>query len=221
MFLLAVVTEAAAEALLEQQQPPTPPPASSPQPEDPTPGTDGDVAPGGAEVAELAQVVLIWEGIGNLYKNFFSDQESVTALAEGLGPHLQDPVDVTIRYNNEDSVGDILIKLRPDQLTRPVSVQGETIGLQDLAPITAALASYRSSIASRFDFRVEAFRVSLEAYRGARVCQFTIAGKPPPDGRLISPCVTVNGQEQCGQPSAEGVTFSAAVAKDIRACLDR
>lgn len=220
--LSAQEAEAAAEALLEQQQQaPTPvPPSPSAPPPEAAAAPDGGVVAGAVEVEKLAQVVLIWEGIGNLYKNFFSDQDAVTSLAAGLGPHLADPVDVTVRYNAEDSVGDILIKLRPGQLTEPITATGDTIQLQGLAPVTTALATYRSTIASRFDFRVESFRVSLESYRGARVCQLTLAGKPPPDGRLISPCVTVNGQKQCGQPTEAGVTFSAAVASDIRACLD-
>jgi hypothetical protein len=198
--------EAQAEALLEQA--PLPAPALVPV-ED------------GAVVSELAQVVLVWEGISALYKSFFSDPEAVTELAEGLGPHLGSPVDVIIRYNTEDSVGDIIIQLRPDQLREQVPVSGDTIQLQALAPITTAMATYRSSMAARFDVRVESFRVSVESYRGARVCQLTPAGRPPPDGRLVSPCVTINGVEQCGQPSAEGVTFTPEVAAAVRACLDR
>ena len=163
----------------------------------------------------------MWEGISGLYKGFFSDRDAVTELAEGLGPWLESPVDVTIRYNAEDSVGDILVKLRPGQLRQPVSVDGDTIDLQGLAPVTVALAAYRSSIASRFDFRVESFRVSLESYRGARVCQLTLAGAPPPDGRLISPCVQINGQGICGQPTQEGVVFPSQSAADLAVCLDR
>ena len=165
-------------------------------------------------------MVLVWEGIGPLHKSFFSDAEATQALAADLGPWLRETVDVTIRYNSEDMVGDILIKLAPDQLRRPPAASGERIQLQDLAPITKALAAYRSTVAGRFDYRVESFRVRLESYRGARVCQFLLAGAPPPDGSLISPCVSVNGQKQCGEPSEAGVLFSAAVAADVRACLD-
>ena len=207
----AYAAEAAAEALLEQA--PVPPPSPSPSAE-----AEADE---GAQIAELAQVVLVWEGISGLYKGFFSDRDAVTELAEGLGPWLESPVDVTIRYNAEDSVGDILVKLRPGQLRQPVSVDGDTIDLQGLAPVTVALAAYRSSIASRFDFRVESFRVSLESYRGARVCQLTLAGAPPPDGRLISPCVQINGQGICGQPTQEGVVFPSQSAADLAVCLDR
>lgn len=94
------------------------------------------------------------------------------------------------------------------------------IALQDLAPITTALATYRSTIAANFDFRVESFRVRLESYRGARVCQFSIAGVPPPDGRLVDPCVSINGQSVCGQPTEQGVQFPADTAASIAACLD-
>jgi hypothetical protein len=202
----AAEAEAAAVALLEQA---------------PAPSLSAPASAEGAQIAELAQVVLVWEGISGLYKGFFSDTDAVTELAEGLGPWLESPVDVTIRYNAEDSVGDILIKLRPGQLRQPVLVDGDTIDLQGLTPITSALATYRSSIASRFDFRVESFRVSLESYRGARVCQLMLAGAPPPDGRLISPCVLINGEGVCGQPTQAGVIFPTPSAVALAACLDR
>lgn len=208
----AAEAEAAAEALLESSSPPLEPL--------PVPSSSSLEAAEGAQVAELAQVVLVWEGISDLYKSFFSDRDAVTELAAGLGPWLESPADVTIRYNTEDSVGDILIKLRPGQMRQPVSVDGDVVGLQGLAPITVALATYRSTIASRFDFRVESFRVSLESYRGARVCQLSLAGAPPPDGRLISPCVSINGHRVCGQPTSAGVRFPAQSAADLAACLE-
>ncbi|MEL6344964.1 MAG: hypothetical protein AAFV53_17735 [Myxococcota bacterium] len=202
--------EAKAEAMLEQA--------------DDTPTTDTPSAPPAATSTdggggEPVQVVLVWEGISALHKGFFSDAKATAGLAQGLSGTLADPADVYIRYNSVDMVGDLRIQLRPGQLERPPKMDGDVIDLQALAPITTALASYRSDIAARFDFRIESFRVGLEAYRGARVCIFSVAGKPPPDGRLLSPCVDINGQKQCGEPTTGGVRFAADVAKDIRACL--
>lgn len=198
--------EAAAEALV------------SPETVGSTPSAD---AAGPPEVAaEPVQVVLVWDGIGQLHKGFFSDQEAVTELATDLAGHLRPPADVHIRYNSQEIIGDIVLRLAPDGLVAPVAVSGEQVNLQALAPITTALASYRSNVAARFDFRVESFRVSIESFRGHRVCQFSLAGAPPPDGRLISPCVDINGQQSCGDAGAGGVTFTPEVVEHLRSCLD-
>ncbi len=175
----------------------------------------------GPEVAgEPVQVVLVWEGIGQLHKGFFSDQEAVTELAVDLGGHLKPPADIHIRYDSQEMIGSIRLRLAPDALVHPVIAEGNRIDLQALAPITTALAGYRSGVAARFDFRVESFKVGIESYRGPRVCAFSLAGPPPPDGKLVSPCVEINGQQQCGEATPAGVTFSTEAAEHIRACLD-
>jgi len=94
------------------------------------------------------------------------------------------------------------------------------VRLQDLAPITTALATYRSAVASRYDVRVESFHVGIESFRGAHSCIFTVTGTPPPDGRVLSPCVEIDSQQQCGEPSADGTRFSPDAAATIRTCLD-
>jgi hypothetical protein len=48
-----------------------------------------------------------------------------------------------------------------------------------------------------------------------------LAGAPPPDGRLISPCVLINGEGVCGQPTQAGVIFPTPSAVALAACLDR
>ena len=178
-------------------------------------------AAGPPEVAaEPVQVVLVWDGIGSLHKGFFSDPEAVTELATDLAGHLKPPADVHIRYNSQDMIGDITLRLAPDALVVPVAASQDQLNLQALSPITTALASYRSSVAARFDFRVENFRVGIESYRGHRICELGLAGAPPPDGKLISPCVDINGQQHCGEVSASGVTFSPEAAEGLRACFD-
>jgi hypothetical protein len=170
--------------------------------------------------AEPVQVVLVRDGIGQLHKGFFSDQEAVTELATDLAGHLKPPADVHIRYDSQELMGSIKLRLAPDALVAPVAASGEKINLQALAPITTALASYRSNVAARFDFRVESFRVGIESYRGHRICQLSLAGPPPPDGALISPCVDINGHQHCGESAVDGVTFSTEAAEHLRACFD-
>ena len=171
--------------------------------------------------APPVQVVLVWSGISPLYKSFFSNTEAATELATGLAGLVGSPADVYIRYDSEELLGDIQLRLRPGLLQQPVRVTGDRIQLQDLTPITAALAAYRSSIAARFDIRVESFQVGIESFRGAQSCQFSIAGPPPPDGRLISPCVEITGTSVCGEPGVDGVLFPPEIAQTIRRCLDQ
>jgi hypothetical protein len=194
----------------------SPPPASGPQ------SKGGQVTDaGGAQIgAEPVQVVLVWEGISRLHQSFFSDTALTTQLSAELTGEVLSPANIYVRYNAEAFTGSIRLQLLPDSLERSVRRTGDTIVLQDLAPITTALAGYRSGVAGKKDFRIESFKIGVESVRGARGCIFGVAGSPPPDGRLVSPCVEVNGRLQCGEPGPDGVRFAPKVADDIAACLD-
>lgn len=191
---------AAAEALLQEQ-----------------PAVVASLAPKSADGAELVPIEIIWEGIGALHKSYFSEQEGVTALSVALAPYIQGTVQLKIFFNQEEHLGKIRIQLPPGSLIN--LVPGSPAQLQQLAPITAALAVYRDHVANRFDLRVQSFHIGLDFFRGPVHCGFVAGGDPPPDGRLISPCVLVNGQEQCGLPTAAGVVFQADAGKKIERCL--
>ncbi|MCK6506181.1 hypothetical protein L6R53_22855 [Myxococcota bacterium] len=185
-------------------------------------GEQAGVQAGGAQVeaAEPVQVVLIWEGIGPLHKGFFSDAQATTGLSVGLAGSVSAPANVYVRYDSATFAGSLRLQLRPDTLRLSVRHQGDVVALGDLAPITRALAAYRSDVAGRYDVRVESFAVGIESFRGADGCVFGVAGAPPPDGSVVSPCVVVGGQQRCGQPEAEGVRFPPEVARAVKACLD-
>lgn|GEM_PF-1496621 len=165
------------------------------------------------------QVLLVWDNVGDLYQSFFSHREPVTTLSEDLTGYANGPVNVHIRWDQENFLGTIRLRILPDTLLSPDLGTGNTVPLQALAPLTTALATYRADVASRFDVRVASFKVALESFSGARHCVFPIAGKPPPDGRVVSPCIQLNGQERCGTPGPAGVEFAPNIAEDIRACL--
>lgn len=179
-----------------------------------TPAPKTSVAPGGSP-----DILLVWDNVGDLYQSFFAHTGPISDLSTGLAGHANGPVNVHIRWDQEEFVGTIRLRVLPGTLIEPSLGQGELVPLQELAPLTTALAAYRSDVAGRFDVRVASFKVALESFSGARHCVFDVAGKPPPDGRLVSPCVVLNGQKRCGSAEAEGVRFSAGVAEDIRACL--
>ncbi|MCB9778315.1 MAG: hypothetical protein H6742_07110 [Alphaproteobacteria bacterium] len=166
-------------------------------------------------------VVYVFEGVGVLHKSFFANPEVVAELSSALGGTLSGNANVYVRYDSKDFVGSIRLRLLPDSLQLPVAVQGDTVDLAALAPITRALAGMRSDVAGRFDVRLDSFSVGIESYRGSTVCVFSVAGQPPPDGSIVSPCVEINGQQVCGTPGPTGVSLPADAAQAIRSCLDR
>ncbi|NOY26199.1 MAG: hypothetical protein GXP62_10045 [Oligoflexia bacterium] len=166
------------------------------------------------------QVVLVWQGISSLHKSFFSNSQATTALSLGLAGTVQGPANIYVRYDSVEFLGTIRLQLRPGTLRLVVRHDGDLIRLSDLAPVTRALAAYRSAVASHYDIRVESFRVGIESFRGPTSCIFGVAGTPPPDGSLLSPCVQVDGVEHCGRPEVGGIRFEPAVARAVRRCLD-
>ena len=175
--------------------------------------------PPAVEGAALVPIEITWEGVGLLHQSYFSDREAMTALSVALAPYLTGPVQLFIRYDNKTFQGQLRVRVPPSGFLRPPAESGQSIDLAALAPITTALASYRRAIASRFDVRVDGFSVGLELYRGPSICVIGVGGAPPPDGRVVSPCVQVNGVEICGEPSATGVSFAEDRLKKIADCF--
>lgn len=169
---------------------------------------------------EPVPVILIWEGIGNLHKGFFRDGEATTALSAGLAGTVKPPANLYVRHDNENFVGSVRLRLLPDTLALPVRRDGGLLALQDLSPIMQALAAYRTDIAQRFDVRIASFSVGIESFRGGTSCIFGVTGDAPADGRVVDPCVQVNGQARCGQPETGGVRFEPEHARAIAGCLD-
>lgn len=170
---------------------------------------------------EPVAVVLIWEGIGALHRGFFSQGELTTHLSIGLTGTVKPPANIYVRHDNKNYVGSVRLRLLPGTLLLPVGVEGDKVDMQALAPLMMALAAYRTEVAQRFDVRVASFSVGVESFRGATSCIFGATGAPPADGRIVDPCVVVNGQSQCGTPEPGGVRFPPAVARQLAACLDR
>ncbi len=207
----AAPEQTTATAAVETQQP-------TPQ----VPVSSGVGASNGTDVAGTGaapSVLLVWDNISDLYQSFFSKSEFVDRLSDGLAGYANGPVNLHIQWDQSAFVGTIRLRILPDTLVNPQLGEGSKVPLQALAPLTTALATYRAEIASRFDIRVASFSVALESLSGARHCVFPVVGTPPPDGRLVSPCVELNGQEHCGTPEADGVVFARDVAEDLRACL--
>jgi hypothetical protein len=172
--------------------------------------------PGSPEIG----VEINFVGIAPLHQGFFGDPKARSALGRSLAGQVSNPAKLAIAFDSQEHLGTIQLELAPDGIYTPITHQGDTIQLSDLAPITSPLASYRSSLASRFDVRIESFRVRLFSVRGLHSCLFDITGEAPPDGRTLSPCVHIDGEEHCGQPGPAGVTFSPEVARDVATCLD-
>jgi len=192
--------EAAAEAASAADATPNPPPPS-----------DSD---------ELVPVEIKWEGVGELYKTFFQDQAALTELSRRLAPHVKAPAMLTIRYDSEEFVGGIRLVVPPDGWRTPPQFGGGKVALQALSPVTVALATYQTSLAERYDLRLQSlFAAGVDLYRGARLCELSALGEPP-DGRTVSPCVTVNGAEVCGMPGPDGVVFADSDWSTVAGCFE-
>ena len=168
---------------------------------------------------ELVPVEITWDGIGPLHKGYFQDREAMTQLSGDLAPWLSETVQLHIRYDSEEFIGDIVIRIPPGELRTLPAVEGGRVELAPLAPLTTALGTYRDALAARFDLRIASFRIGLETYRGPTHCRFGAAGTHPPDGTVVSPCVLINGIEHCGLPEAGGVRFDTTPADQLEVCL--
>lgn len=163
---------------------------------------------------------ITWDGIGPLHKGYFQEREALTRLSQDLSPWLTETVQLHVRYDSEEFIGHILIQVPPDQLRSPPSVVEGLFQLSALAPLTTALGTYRDDLAARFDFRIANFEIGLDFYRGPVHCRIGAAGAPPPDGTVVSPCIDINSEEQCGRPSEMGgVRFDGKPADQLGACL--
>lgn len=171
------------------------------------------------EVGAAAEVVLVWDGISPLHQSFFAHTESVRQLSQDLGPWITDTANVYIRFDSGRHIGRIELRLLPGQGVGLAAGEGTRVDMYRLSPVMQALARYRSSVAARFDTRVQAFKIGIESFRGSVHCRFGVAGKPPPDGTVLDLCVQINGEAMCGEPITDGVAFDESVAKTVRACL--
>jgi len=174
------------------------------------------------EDGALVQVEVTWSGVGELYRQFFTDQEAMTALSRRLAPHVAEPAQLRIHYDSERFTGGIRMVVPPGGWVAAPTAEGGAVDLQALAPVTTALAVYRDDLASRYDLRIQSlFSIGVDLYRGPVHCAVGPAGDPPPDGRTVSPCVEVNGQEVCGMPAAGRVAFQPSDWKRLAACFTK
>ncbi|MDP6932277.1 MAG: hypothetical protein QGG40_05140, partial [Myxococcota bacterium] len=199
---------------------------SAEEPSDP--GTDFVVETTSSSVDGPIQLVFVWDNISPLYQSFFTEAEAIERLGTDLAGLVAAPANIHVRYDNDEFVGDIRLKLRPETLLVPVGISGDVVELQALAGITRALGTFRNDLAARKDLRIGSFRIGLESYRGTTVCIFGATGPHPQDGSRVDPCVEIVGRKHCGEvetgaagsASPKGLRFEEHVAKAIRTCLD-
>lgn len=154
-------------------------------------------------------VEVTWEGIGKLHKGYFSTPDLVADVSDDLRGHLAtSPAQVRVGWDEAANTGWVRLVVPPGALATPPGEAHGRVDLQALAPLTRALASWRDGVASRYDLRVQSFGIGVDFYRGALHCRVGVAGTPPPDGSVVSPCVQVNGAEVCGVPGGAGVAFT-------------
>ncbi len=179
-----------------------------------------------AELAEVPpgtepiQVEITWDGIGALYKGFFSSQEALTQLSLRLASHVKPPAQLRISWDQEHMLGGLRLVVPPGGFVQPPTIRDGALDLDALAPISVALAGYRDAVAGRYDIRVQSFVVGIDLYRGPAHCRVGIAGTPPPDGSELDVCLTLNGKMACGVRGPQGVRFQGKAADIVRRCFD-
>lgn len=166
------------------------------------------------------QVELIWDGIGPLYKGFFTAQEPLTELALRLASHVVPPAQLHVSWDQAEMLGGIRLVVPPGGFRHEPTVTDGVLAVDPLTPITVALAAYRDDVSARFDIRIQSFVVGLDRTKGPAQCRIGIAGTPPPDGADLDPCLTLNGQQACGAKGPGGLRFTGDALLVVRRCFD-
>ena len=156
---------------------------------------------------EPLDLVWNWDGVGGLYQGFFLSVEPRLRLATELSRSMAGPVDMHVRYDSQEFIGQIRVRLQNSVLSNNVTFHDDKVDFAGLVPVTMALAQYRETIASRYDIRVASFQVGIETIGDRVTCELSISGDPPADGSVISPCIIISGVEKCGEPTLAGYRF--------------
>ena len=172
------------------------------------------------EGTEPIQIELIWNGIGPLYKGFFTEQVPLTELSKRLAPHVAPPAQLHISWDQDAMLGGIRLEVPPGGFRTEPTVTEGVLSVSQLTPITVALAAYRDAIAGRFDIRIQSFVVGLDRTRGPAQCRIGITGTPPPDGANLDPCLLLNGRSVCGTEGPAGLRFTGDALKIVRRCFE-
>ena len=199
---------------------PAPPSPTTEAPSEPSSGTAPTITGSGVPVE------LQFFGVGPLHKGFFTDPEAVTALSRALGPCVEGTAQVRVRWDAEERIGRLRLKVPPDGLTCLPVTTDEGWDLSPLEPVGRALAAYRDRVAGAFDYRLASFRLGVSFTRGSHQCVLKAAGQHPPDGTRWSPCVDFAGVERCGEGSREDGVTTLSFAdersrRDLAACFSR
>ncbi|MFT4624855.1 MAG: hypothetical protein ACI8PZ_003518 [Myxococcota bacterium] len=150
-----------------------------------------------------SEVRLGFEGVGPLHQGFFSQDRFVLALGRALAPCGAGPHEVMVSYDTERRIGHIELVVQPrDFGCLPAPTEGGW-DLAPLAPVGAALAQYRDSVAGSFDYRIASFRSGIRYLRGVQMCGLLLGGQYPPDGTTWSRCVALAGNPVCATGDAE------------------
>lgn len=172
---------------------------------------------------EAVAVELQFQGVGGLFRNFFSDPELVGKLGAELGPCIAGGLAVVvITWSEETRIGTITVTAEPEMLAcRPGTANG--LDMTPLTPLGAALANYRDGVSGKYDVRVASFRTGLKLLEGMNHCAFWLGGQYPPDGTQWKRCADFAGNERCMKGDEhEGVTTLRFGGEDdayARACF--
>lgn len=172
---------------------------------------------------EAVAVELQFQGVGGLFRGFFTEPELVAQLGVELGPCIEGGLAVVvITWSEETRIGTITVSAEPEMI-RCKPGGGSGLDMTPLEPIGRALANYRDAVSGRFDVRIASFRTGLKLISGMNHCAFWSGGQYPPDGSQWKRCADFAGNETCMPGDRhDGVTtlrFGGEQGATARACF--
>lgn len=146
---------------------------------------------------DAVQLEMQFQGVSNLFRGFFLDQEVVSALAVELGACFSEQTVVLVAFDQEKHLGTITVQAEPHMLQCMAKRSGTGVDLSNLRPIGRALGNYRDGVSGKYDLRLASFHTGITLIKGMNHCQFWLGGQYPPDGSAWSRCPSISGNKTC------------------------
>jgi hypothetical protein len=157
-------------------------------------------------------------GIRDVYQAWLIDPEYVDPLEEVLEPWLNGDVVVTIAPIEDTNKPLIFLEFDRPALTQLPGIDGNLLRIQELAPLSAALGSYRQSLGTVWPGFLPA-RIKLKISFPPYSCTFEDNRLASTRGDVLHACVEMNGREHCGTPDGGGARFNPEAMRGLEVCV--
>jgi len=156
--------------------------------------------------------------IRDVYQAWLIGSEYVDPLEEALGTWLSGEVIVTIAPIEDTNKPLIFLEVERPALVQLAGVDGSLLAIQDLAPLSAALGSYRQSVGTVWPGFLPS-RIKLKISFPPYSCTFEDNRLASTQGDVLHACVEMNGQQHCGSPEGNGARFNTESMRGLEVCV--